>query len=106
MVKGLRAASGGSRDVCNGSWGGLAGDFSSEGDIAHFLRAVIDLTVRGAHKCESVRIQIRCFSAGRRSSCRCDIGCCRHEHGTRPNMNNHEAKAARPTTYSPVRILD
>ena len=31
MVKGLRAASGGSRHVCNGSWGGLAGDFSSEG---------------------------------------------------------------------------
>jgi len=29
MVKGLRAASGGSRHVCNGSWGGLAGDFSS-----------------------------------------------------------------------------
>jgi len=30
-VKGLRAASGGSRHVCNGSWGGLAGGFSSEG---------------------------------------------------------------------------
>jgi len=30
MVKGLRAASGGSRHVCNDSWGGLAGEFSSE----------------------------------------------------------------------------
>jgi len=47
VADGERAACGlrWTRHVCNGSWGGLAGEFSSEGgDIAHFVRSVDGLT--------------------------------------------------------------